>query len=231
LETARLIILGDGAWPSVWSKVYDRAILLRSFLALRSRTTLILPTDISPLVEETYRPDDKPPASLSATDAETWVESHRALRQELANERALGTLARIAAPTFPDGIAGVTPVALSDADHHPATRLTPFTVEMICVAAGNTPGMYRGPATGREIAAEETPEWELTKRLLGQSLRVQGGWAERLWHALPQPSGWQRSGMLSHMRLAALDANGRLAAASVPLWLDTELGLVLGNSR
>jgi CRISPR-associated endonuclease/helicase Cas3 len=228
LERPRLVLLGDGDWPAVWSKVYDRAILLRTLYSLRGRGTMTLPTDIAPLVDETYRSSDEPPSFLSAAEVEDWVVAHHKLRQELANERSLGTLARIEGPAFPDGISGVAPIELADAEHHPATRLTPFTIELVCVRAGHAPGSYCCPTTGREIGEAESPDWSLTMGLLGQSVRVQGGWAVRLARVLPQPSSWQKSGLLRYVRLAALDAHGKLSAAGVPLKLDDELGVVLG---
>jgi CRISPR-associated endonuclease/helicase Cas3 len=182
--------------------VYDEIVLLRTWLLLRDRTSVLLPAEIEPLIEAVY--DDTRPgtgAALSEAMQERLHEASRKFFQERevdasnAKNRLLPTPWQADSPFFDFAL----PLSEDDPDVHRSmqalTRLGGPSVEVVCL----------GPGDGA-VDLDVKPDEAMTRRLLRRGLGV--GHRGVIWDllALPVPPRWRESPHLCRHR--CLDFRG-----------------------
>jgi CRISPR-associated endonuclease/helicase Cas3 len=210
--------------------VYDRYVLLRSYLALcdRDQTPIRLPDEMEALIEEVY--SDESSAGLD----DAWTAALETSRRELerwrdqAERKALHCVIKL--PSYSgDLLRDFNRELDEDApDQHPTlqalTRLAERNVSVILLrqtANGLT------DLDGRGVDLHRRPNLDDTRRLLGCAVTLTRAALVNYFSAAPVPSGWGKCASLRHHRPAILDAGGILRAGGCVLRLDRELGVVI----
>lgn len=212
--------------------VYDEAILLRSWLALRGRAALELPKDIEPLVEEVYGstvlPEDLP-APLRAR-----LGACQAARDEEGKAQALSADHRLLpSPAESDPFRDFSSF-FDDEDPaiHEALRAVtrlgdPSVVVIPVVERDGRLALATNPVVELDPTAEELP-LEVAVAAARTAIRVGH---RRLVPALlaDHPRAFERSGLLRHHRALRLGPDLRAEVEGIPVHLDPDLGLVIGE--
>jgi CRISPR-associated endonuclease/helicase Cas3 len=213
--------------------VYDRHVLLRSYLALHDRNAIRLPEDIERLIEQVY--GEEPLAIPDAAWAAALEKSRGELEQWRETAEGKATHCVIKSPAYPgDLLRDFNRELKEDApDQHPTlqalTRLAELNVSVVLLrqtASGLT------DLDGRAVDLRRRPDLPAAQRLLGCAVSLTRPALVRHLSDQPAPSGWQKCALLRHHRPAILDVNDTLSAAGCVLRLDRELGVVIeGQSR
>lgn len=212
--------------------VYAESILLRSWLALRDRTEIVLPTDIEPLIESVYG-GNAAPASAELAARLDRLEHNRAER-----ERAEGNQARaieLPPPTADDPFEPrVNLVEDEDPSLHHAlrarTRLGAPTVEVVPVLErGGRVVLAGAPEIALDLDTSEPPPRPIVVAIARQAVGISHPSVVSALMDQRAPRSFEASGHLRFHRLLRLDDAGQTAIAGVPIKLDPELGLLVGS--
>ena len=90
----------DGRMPHLLASdraVYDEHVLLRSWLALRDRESIAIPTDVEALIEDAYDDRDAPP-ELSKKMRNHWERTRTKSREKQEEHRRQAEIRLIRAP-------------------------------------------------------------------------------------------------------------------------------------
>jgi CRISPR-associated endonuclease/helicase Cas3 len=214
--------------------VYHPWVLLRSWLMLRARRRIDIPSDIDALVQAVYADQDSDGEFAELTDAlrrrlhEARDDYARAQEDDRNEARA-----RWVRPPSGDTSLAMfmqNPHEEDSPDVHVAhqalTRLTDPSVSVVLLY--DTP---RGPARDRDgrelINLTHRPSTEDAARLLGRSVTLTD---RRIVHNLlakEPPRAWQRSPLLRHHRLLLLQPDGKAPLGRHGVTLDPDLGVVI----
>jgi CRISPR-associated endonuclease/helicase Cas3 len=226
LEAPRLIVLcgaeREGPPPESFGKsieyVYDRYILLRTWLAMRGRNEISAPNEIETLVEAVY-------GDSSEEADESWrIALEQTFETMEGGYLASKTIARqllVAEPQDPaDLVEEFNSQLLEDDDPqvHKAVRAATregdpsITVVMLSADAGLT----------------SDPTISEVRRLLDSSVKLSH---KALFHEFLQngeaPTQWANNAHLRHARLLRLDERNSGHAGNYRLTLEKQLGLVI----
>ncbi len=230
------VIRGDGV-PQFLSgdqSVYDRHVLLRSWLALRDRPVVRIPEDIEELIESVY--DNRAcPADLPAALRTCWQESRDRLEEEKLKEEAEARDRWIKSPSYPGPLWRLIEDSREEdapeihQAHQALTRLGDPAVDIVCLF-GSEARPYLDEALTEPVDLKERPSAELSRRLLLRSVSIahRGLFPELV--AREVPPGWQLSPLLRRHRLLTFDAGRSAPVGPYRLRLDEELGLVIERS-
>jgi len=226
LETPRLIVLCDadreGPPPESFGEsieyIYDRYILLRTWLALRGRNEINAPNEIEKLVEAVYGD------SSEETD-ESWRIALDQADEKMAGEYlASKSIARqllVAEPQDPSDLVEEFNSQLLD-DEDPQVHKT--------VRAATREGdpsiiVVMLPA---DMGLTTDPTVSEVRRLLDSSVKLSH---KALFQAFLQsgeaPAQWKKNTHLRHARLLRLDERSSGRIGNYRLTLDKQLGLVI----
>lgn len=234
LSVPRFLVLCDGDadgpppafGPSEY--VYERYVLLRSWLAIRQRFTVALPADIEPLVEQVYQEQEH-----AAPDDE-WVKALADSKQQMLRRRAEAEhRARrllVPAPGDPEDMIEQFNAELEEDDDpnvHPsiqaATRLGDPSVQVVCVL--ETESGYVLP-DGMPVSLEANPNAVLTRCLVDASLPLSHRGVFHVLRGEKPPAAWQKNPHLRFHRVVVF-RDGVAAVGGYRLQLDPDLGLVI----
>jgi CRISPR-associated endonuclease/helicase Cas3 len=223
--------------------VYDPHVLLRSWLALRDRASLSLPSETPALIEGVYGPDVVCPPGEAEALRDRWAATEAAwgkvMQHELdeAGDRWLGP------PWSRGGLRELVRRARAeeedDPDLHPAfvalTRLPDHpSVRVIVLYRTPDGGLGLDPAGSTWVKLDDTPPLPFTRRLLLRSAPVNDARAARALLAQETPEGWRESALLRHHRPLILEPDGDGGWSAVVgtrrVRLDDELGLLVGDA-
>jgi CRISPR-associated endonuclease/helicase Cas3 len=211
----------------VHEHVYERFVLLRTWLAIRERTEASIPSDVPRLVEEVYgsgaTADER--ARTALADARDDLERRRA--RDLAKAQAVQFVT-------PDGIdlLYTMQVALDDdetsAIHHALkarTRLTRPSVTVVC-------GQRRGKAIelldGSLLDLGKPPERDEVRSIRLSSVAIQRWEWWKHFASKPVPDAWQHIAALRDSRVAEFqDGVLEVSGLRTRLELSADLGLVI----
>jgi len=226
LEEARFIVLCDagtvGPPPESFGRniehVYDRYILLRTWLTIRERDAIYPPSDIEKLVEEVYG------ESTQTTDgswdsvlneAQERMESNRR-ESEMAGSRLL-----VCQPKTPGDLIEEFNHQLVDDDDPQANRaIRAATREgdpSIMVVMLPSSAVLNGDPNVSEVRALLDRSAKLNHRGIFQTLLGEG----------ESPHVWSRNAHLRHARLLRLDERNQCRVGDYVLTADEELGIVI----
>ncbi len=206
--------------------IYDAHILLRSWLALRDRSTIDIPGEVEYLVEFVYGDQ---PCSDSATEhlRQEWHTTQQELVQLQEKHESFGQRVCIPSPKAPGNVLEHFNLQLEEEspESHRSiqaqTRLGDPSVDVVLL-------------TAREWAAlpSRTPTVKEAERLLKRAVGVSNRRVvpRLLDPTRPPPSAWQRSALLRHHRLVVLDdPNGPYGnpIGGYVFDLDDEVGLTI----
>jgi CRISPR-associated endonuclease/helicase Cas3 len=246
LDAPELALLCDAIGDEVPSfglseLVYEREVLLRSWLVWRNRIEVHLPDDIEPLVEAVYTDKQRIPDAAWQNEygkALQAAEQKRCKAKETAKNVVVSARNDNGRPQDPATFVDFPTVPLRDDDDPEvnkqlcaATRDGDPSVTVVCLCRHNNriylfndKGEMDTTEPPLDLNAEPTPD--LTRKLVDLSLSLSN---RALFAALSQdktPAGWKKSPMLRHYRALIFDGN-LTKVSGRRLRLDRELGLVI----
>jgi CRISPR-associated endonuclease/helicase Cas3 len=207
--------------------IYNRHILLRSWLALRNKNTVQLPAETDDLIESVYHLDAPIPHGVELSHQQDWESS-------LADYQAGETSKKIAQAN-----AVKLPTALTES--HPAdftrqgevdddntiakvTRLGEPTVTTIFLQQTAT-GLVL-PGTNQAVDLEQSPNLATIRGLLEHSTRIGKRGLVQALLAQSNPTTWT-SALLHYCRYVVLNTEGKTQVGKWELELDPLRGVVI----
>ena len=207
--------------------IYDRHILLRSWLTIRYKSAVQLPEETDRLIEAVYDLDTIVPAALEAVHAEDWQKSLELYKHEERDlKRTKANKVKIPPPVEEIDPADFTRQGGTDDDNAIAalTRLGQISVTVVFLQQTESGLML--PRRRQQVDLEHEPNLDQIRELLAHSTRIATrGLAEKLIAQL-SPKTW-KSALLSHCRLVILNAEGVVRVGEWQLQLDEQLGVVI----
>lgn len=229
LEQPELIVLCDGDAtgppPETFGKniehVYDRYVLLRTWLGIRGRTEILVPAEIEALIEFVYAKEEAP-------ENDGWPEALEMARKAMdfarseSEKRACRLL--VSNPKDPSDLIEQFNDQLAD-DEDPevhasvraATREGDPSITVVMLPEGDA------------LTCE--PEIPEVKKLLDRSVKIsKRGLFHELLNNGEQPKEWAKNAHLRHARCLRLDARAQGKAGGYNfLTVDETLGVVIAK--
>ena len=218
LERPRLLVgrpaMDDGApqFDPGTTAVYDRHVLLRSWLTLRNRGTIHVPDDVEDIIERVYD-DQHQPGDLPTRLLEEWRETRRALdeakekEQDEAKDRWIktpsysGQLWRLAADPREEDAPHFQQV------HQALTRLAPPSASVV-VLFGYQDAAFWGADHSEPVDMGVVPSGDTVVRFLRQSVSISDKRVVFLLLDQSSPTSWRRTALLRNHRAIFLDSDG-----------------------
>lgn len=213
--------------------VYDRHILLRTWLALRDElvdgNVLTLPDDLERLVEAVY--SSTRPASGDEEWDEELARTFDGLEQAIRTSESKAVAVRVPPPDADDLLERSTPGLDEDnpdvhRDLQAVTREGDPSITLVLLYQQDDAVSL--DAAGRDtinLNASSPPSAQQTRLLLERSVSI----SNRFWvpHFVAQdvPVGWRKSGALCYSRPLPLNSSGVYAIGDRQLRFDPRLGL------
>jgi CRISPR-associated endonuclease/helicase Cas3 len=207
--------------------IYDRHVLLRSWLALRNRDSIQLPEETDDLIESVYELEAEIPSNLETEYITDWQISLE--KYQLEEEDKKRTLANQI--KLPPPIADIKPDQFTrrgeeddDSTIAALTRLGEPSITTIFLQQTES-GLILS-RSNYLINLEETPKLETIRELLAHSTRIsKRGLVSKLIEQ-KHPEKWT-SALLRHCRYIILDNSGVAQIGEWQLKLDYLLGVVI----
>ena len=239
LESPRLLVCRPEIYDGVpcfdpgTAAVYDRHVLLRSWMALGHRETLRVPDDVEAIIEDVYdenvRPDDLP-----GPLRENWEETRKILEAARAEEMEEARDRWIRSPSYRGPLWRLTENTREEdaPDFHRAhqalTRLASPSAQVVFLF-GSGDRAWLDPAHHEPVDLSRAPSIETTKRLLRRSVNLSD--RRVVFELLRQaaPSAWRGSALMRHHKAVLLNDGGTAETGSYELSLDAETGVRVSN--
>lgn len=218
-------MFGDDAY------VYEPYILLRSYLALRNRSTLTLPTETTAMIEAVYGDRDLCDSSLESAIVAALAKARLDMERH-EEEHVYKACQRLVWDPVTDDVLEQRSLVLEEdsPELHEAlqalTRLARPSVSLVCMhqtAAGLTlePG-----AGGPLVPLDEPPGPALTAQIARYTVDVSHPAIVKHFLQQPVPPGWRRHPLPHNHRAAVfVDGAAHLSGTPYALRLSRELGL------
>jgi len=210
------------------SSIYDRHILLRSWLALRERCNVQLPEEIDDLIESVYDLEMPIPEALETVHAQDWRESLEKYKVEEEDaKRSRANEVKIPPPNADVRPEQFTYLKKEDDESTIAavTRLGQPSVATIFLQQGKTGLVF--PGSHDPVDLETEPSLPMIRRLLAHSVRIAS--RQELVKELlrrENPKTWT-SALLRNCRYVVLNAEGWAQVGKWRLRLDPNLGITI----
>lgn len=216
--------------------VYGAHVLLRSWLALRGRTAIVIPEDVEPLIEATYAKDVDVPDDLR----EAWEKSASTFRRKEDGDTRTADLAHIPSLNADrlergkDALLGLTSIGAEQDDDptlHPdalaRTRLGPPSVNAVILTAKEAI-RYQ---TAIDLTTERIEFWQI-RDLLRRSVSLADARVVKALKPRKIPKSWEATSFLRHHHLVVLDDQHRNELAD-GFWLELhpKLGVLFGKQN
>ncbi|MCF2970925.1 hypothetical protein L1047_06930 [Synechococcus sp. Nb3U1] len=209
--------------------IYDRHILLRSWLTLRHRPQVQLPQEMDPLIESVYDLGMAIPEGVEPVHAEDWVTSLEKYRVE--EEAAKQTQANQVKIPPPHG--DVKPdqfTYLKKEDDESAiaaaTRLGEPSIATIFLQRTDCGLVF--PGSQEQVNLSARPDLALIRRLLAHSTRISKREIVKGLLNQENPKTWT-SALLRNCRYVEVNAQGVGVVGNWRLTLDPLLGVLIEN--
>jgi len=226
---------GPGFLPGSRS-VYGQHVLLRSWLALRETTAIVIPDDVETLIEATYAADVDVPSELEAV----WEKSKASFLRKEQDDELKASLAYIPKlesdrpDRHKDALGKLTYVGAEQDDDptlHPdalaRTRLGPPNVNVVILK----PDEAKRFAAAIASNTERLEFWQI-RDLLKRSVSLSDARIVRALRHQRIPSAWEGTSFLRHHRLIVLDEQHRFRVEGEDgFWLESHpvLGVLFGR--
>ncbi|WP_420805385.1 CRISPR-associated helicase Cas3' [Calidithermus timidus] len=232
--------LEEGGVPDFGSaeRVYERYVLLRSWLALRGRQEIRLPGDIDPLVQEVY--SEPPPQGLSEAWRAALEQAQVCMDKRESTDRDEAFYAPFGQPDETKWLEPQTFPKLPDDEPNPdddpdllhTRKGSPSATVVLLHKVG---GQLCLDESGKEaVSVASKLELSEAKRLFARSVKLsrheltrndfQALKEHRKAHGLPEKP-WSQTPLLAHAHPVVLEG-GRAVLGELELELHPELGIV-----
>jgi CRISPR-associated endonuclease/helicase Cas3 len=236
LSTPRLLVTTladrDGTpdfGPDIY--VYERYVLLRSYLALRGREQITLPGETESLIEAVYGDEDPPADGLTPALATALMEARQRMEQHEEKHVYKARQKLIPGPQADNLLAQCNFSLEEDSPElHEAfqalTRLSPPGVSLVCLHR-TTAGLTSEPdGSGPVVDLTQEPGPDLTKKLARYTLTVTHYHVVQHLVAQLVPVAWRDHPLLrNHRPVIFTDGVCTLAGTPYTLRLSRERGL------
>jgi CRISPR-associated endonuclease/helicase Cas3 len=209
--------------------IYPPHLLLRSWLALAGRDSILIPEDVEQLIEFVYRENAEAPEDCSPALRSCWDGTADKLDQQLEQLEFLARQNRIPNPHEDPADLFEARAELEEENpevHESLQALTRISevpsIDVVIMTATEFEEF-------RQAENQQTPQRSRCLHWLRRSVRL----AHRAVAAAlinddsMRPRGWRRSALLRHHRVLALDSNGSISIGNCEVSLDSELGIVI----
>lgn len=207
--------------------VYDRHILLRSWLELRQHAALAVPDQVELLIEAVYD-DSQQPDGVSEAVRRVWAETWKDLKKTKQRHEYQAARVCVPSPSKHDDILEHPSLALEEDQpeiHTSLQALTRLSGPSVAVVLLNP--------SERDAAQNGSQPLPLhqVERLLHKSLTISHRGLVPVLLEEPVPKRWQRSPLLRHHRALTLDAQGQALLGTYQVHLDPQIGVVITNMK
>lgn len=209
--------------------IYDRHVLLRSWLTLRRRADVQLPEETDVLIESVYDLDIPVPDGLDPVHAQDWqasLEKYRTEEDEAKRTRANEV-------KIPPAHADIKPDQFTymkkeddESAIAAATRLGEPSVATIFLQRTEAGLVF--PGTQESIDLKARPDLPLIRKLLAHSTRISKKGLVPVLLAQKNPDKWT-SALLRNCRYVEVNAQGKTQVGKWELYLDPQRGVVIDS--
>ncbi len=207
--------------------IYDRHILLRSWLTLRDKASVQLPVETDDLIESVYHLDAQTPEGLESVHQQDWESSLADYQVGETHKKIAQANAVKLPPALEDSHpADFTRQGEADDDNTIAkvTRLGEPTVTTIFLQQTDK-GLVL-PGTNHEINLNRSPNLATIRGLLEHSTRIGKKGLVQMLMGQTNPPTWTSS-LLRHCRYMVLNAEGKTQVGRWEVELDPLRGIVI----
>ncbi|MFN5515928.1 MAG: CRISPR-associated helicase Cas3' [Cyanobacteriota bacterium] len=213
--------------------IYDRHILLRTWLTLRQRECVQLPKETDGLIEAVYDLSLTAPGNLETVHAEDWQTSLNIYQTEEAKAKTeIADRVKLPPPNATTELTEFTRLEIPDDESAlaMATRLGEPSVTTIFLQRRGQDLVL--PGTDTVVDLKQFPDLEQIRELLSYSTRInKHGLVQALLSQrnLKHPTTWT-SALLRHCRYLELDEENQTTVEGWHISLDGALGVVIKKS-
>lgn len=207
--------------------IYDRHILLRSWLTLRDKASVQLPIETDDLIESVYQLDAPIPETLEPVHQQDWKSSLSDYQVGETSKKIAQANAVKLPPALEDSHpADFTRQGEADDDNMIAkvTRLGDPTVTTIFLKQTDQ-GLVL-PSTTVRLNLNQSPNLDTIRGLLERSTRIGKKGLVQMLMTQSNPSTWT-SALLRHCRYVVLNAENKAQVGQWELELDPLRGVVI----
>jgi len=220
--------------------VYERHILLRSWLELKNRTSIAIPSEIEELIEKVYASRECP-ADLPGILKRDWQQSADNLVKAVEYEREEAETRWIKRPSFTGDIWKITadPREEDDPafhpDHQALTRLAGLSVSVLCISEKILPDNRE--KLKQIYSGKVPPDNAMINILLQNSISLSQPSHKRgivnaiMERAEKVPEIWRENPLLRHHYLLFFDQNNECSVDNYLVSLHQELGVVIQRNK
>jgi len=211
--------------------VYERYVLLRSYLALQGRQQITLPDETAMLIETVYGDEELPVDAISPAVTAALVEARKKMQRHEEEDVFKARQKLVSRPQVEDVLAESNLALEEDKPElhrvlQALTRLIPPGVSLVCLHQ-TAAGLVLEPDGSRptvDLAREPDPD--MTEQLAQHTLTVSHPPVRDYFLDQPVPAGWREHPLLKdHREVVFLDGQCSLASTPYTLRLSRELGL------
>jgi CRISPR-associated endonuclease/helicase Cas3 len=209
--------------------VYDKHILLRSWLKLRNCFQIEIPNDIEDLIEDIYDAE-RYFAALTDEEKEMWRTTAEIYRANSQKEEDIAQTIYLNSPHYKDHLGNFVrnPKEEDAPELHPAhqaqTRLVEPTANVVCLWEKDGE-IFTDESYAQKISLTDKPNRQTAKKLLFNSVTIST--KSVVFSLLRQevPEGWRKFALLMRHRILIFDADGKCPMFGFVFHLDEKLGL------
>ena len=220
-------LTAEGAPDFTKAYVYDKHILLRTWMALRGRSELAVPDDIRPLIECVYAEPGNPPEEpvLRAL----WEETATALQATHEKHTGEAESRYLPHPESGSGLDTLTAMGRDeDDDLNPffqaLTRLAERTVTVVCLF-GRPGDIFLDRACTRPLSLAKTVTMAGAAEILRRSCSIGDKRVVKDLEERAVPPAWRKAALLRNCRPIVFDTDGCYVVNKWRLRLCPDTGL------
>jgi CRISPR-associated endonuclease/helicase Cas3 len=218
---------GDARW------IYDRHVLLRTWLTLRDCPSVSLPVAMDKLIESVYNPGVLPPKHLAQIYIEDWQDTKGKHQNDQAAYRSLAEKVYLPSARGKHQPCKFTEKRENDDDNAivAVTRIGEESVTTIFLQRTDA-GLILPRGDGQIINLQQTPDFQMIRALLANSTRIN---KKELVEALKKhkdekPIKTWTSALLKYCCYVELDAEGKAQIDKWKILLDPKRGIVINSA-
>lgn len=211
--------------------IYDKHILLRTWLMLRNRTSIKVPKDVEELIEAVYG-QAEPDFQVLPSELELLDRTSQAYLSDLDKDKDQAQSRYINHPRYIGELAGLlgNPREEESPELHPhsqaMTRLVEPTAQVVCLWESDD-RIYVDEALQTEVDLKERSPREIEKLLVLSSVGVSSKAVVFEFFKEEPPTGWQRSPLLRRHRVLKFGQDGKCEKFGRTFELHPEKGLLI----
>jgi CRISPR-associated endonuclease/helicase Cas3 len=209
--------------------IYNRHILLRSWLALRDKATILLPTETDPLIESVYNLYASIPESLEFVHQQDWKDS--LVEQSKKSKKLEITAKKVRLPPTsrkgdPDEFTKHKDQPKLEDDESVLAKTRIGSPTVVTIFLQQTPTGLVLPGTEKKVDLERSPDLATIRGLLEHSTRIGKRELVEALTAQTNPATWT-SALLRYCRYVVVNKQSKTQIGKWEIELDPLRGVVI----